>query len=395
MKGQPVLVVNRFADLHNEITGWRRDLHAHPEILFEVERTAGLVSERLREFGVDEVVTGLGRTGVVGIIRGRETGSGRVIGLRADMDALPIAEITGMPYSSKTPGAMHACGHDGHTAMLLGAAKYLSETRNFNGTVAVIFQPAEENGGGGREMVEDGMMERFGIEEVYGMHNMPGLPVGQFAMRPGPMMAAADEFRIEITGYGGHAARPHMCVDATMVGAQVMVALQSIVARNVDPIESAVISVTKFHAGDAFNVIPQVAHLGGTVRTLSPEVRNMVENRMAELVKLTARAHGATAEFSYKRGYPVLVNHDDQTNFAARIASDVAGEGRVETSAPPIMGGEDFSFMLNSRPGAFVFIGNGDTAPIHHPEYDFNDEVIPAGCSYWARLTETAMPLAG
>jgi len=388
-------VVNRFAEMHPEITGWRRDLHAHPEILFEVERTARLVAERLRDFGLDEVATGIGRTGVVGIIRGRETGSGRVIGLRADMDALPIHEATGLAHASKTPGAMHACGHDGHTAMLLGAAKYLAETRNFDGTVAVVFQPAEEGGGGGREMVEDGMMERFGIQEVYGLHNMPGLPLGQFATRTGAIMAAADEFSIEITGYGGHAARPHMTVDPVMVGAQMLTALQSIVARNVDPIESAVISVTQFHAGDAHNVIPQVAHLSGTARTLSPGIRDLVERRMAELVELTARAHGASADFHYRRDYPVVVNHAAQTDFAARVAAGVAGEGRVATDAPPVMGGEDFAFMLNARPGAFLFVGNGDTAPVHHPEYDFNDEVIPTGCSYWARLVETAMPLGG
>jgi len=388
-------VVNRFADMLPEIRGWRHDLHAHPEILFDVERTAGLVAEKLRAFGVDEVVTGLGRTGVVGLIRGRGAGSGRVIGLRADMDALPIHETTGVPHASRTPGAMHACGHDGHTAMLLGAAQYLAETRNFDGTVAVIFQPAEEGGGGGREMVEDGMMERFAIQEVYGMHNMPGLPVGEFAIRPGPMMAAADEFTIALTGYGGHAARPHMTVDPVLVGAQIVTGLQSIVARNVDPVESAVVTVTKFHAGDAFNVIPQVAHLGGTARTLSPAVRDLVERRMAEVVELTARAHGASAEFHYRRDYPVLVNHEAQTGFAADVAETVAGEGRVARAAPPIMGGEDFSFMLNERPGAFIFVGNGDTSPVHHPDYDFNDEAIPVGCSYWARLVETAMPLGG
>ena len=388
-------VVNRFAEMHEQIAGWRRDLHAHPEILFEVHRTAGVVAEKLRAFGVDEVVTGLGRTGVVGLIRGRASASGRVIGLRADMDALPIAEATGAAHASRTPGAMHACGHDGHTAMLLGAAQYLAETRNFDGTVAVIFQPAEEGGGGGREMVEDGMMERFGVQEVYGMHNMPGLPVGQFAIRTGPMMAAADEFTVTVTGYGGHAARPHMTVDPVVIAAQIVTGLQSIVARNVDPVESGVITVTKLQAGDAFNVIPQTAYLGGTARTLSPAVRDLIEKRMAEVVELTARAHGASAEFRYRRDYPVLVNPAEQTGFAAGVAREVAGEGRVEAEAPPIMGGEDFSFMLNARPGAFIFVGNGDTAPVHHPEYDFNDEAIPAGCSFWARLVETAMPLRG
>jgi len=388
-------IVNRFAERHSDITAWRHDIHAHPELLFDTQRTAGIVESRLREFGVDEVVTGIGRTGVVGVIKGRETGSNRVIGLRADMDALPIKEMTGLPYASKEEGKMHACGHDGHTAMLLGAAQYLAETRNFDGSVAVIFQPAEEGGGGGREMVEEGMMERFGIREVYGLHNMPGIPVGQFAIRPGAFMAAADVFEITVTGYGGHAARPHLTVDATMVAGQILSGLQAIVARNVDPIESAVVSVTQFHAGDAFNVIPQVAHMKGTARTLSPRVRDLVERRMAEVVELTARAQGASAEFHYRRDYPVVVNHGPQTDFAARIAADVAGEGRVETDTPPIMGGEDFAFMLEERPGAFIFMGNGDTAPVHHPEYNFNDEAIPVGCSYWARLVETALPLSG
>ncbi len=385
--------INRFAELQDEITEWRRDLHENPELLFDTERTSALVAERLEAFGVDEVATGLGRTGVVGLIRGRGNGSGRVIGLRADMDALPINETTGLPHASKVPGRMHACGHDGHTAMLLGAAQYLAETRNFDGTVAVIFQPAEEGGGGGREMVEDGLMERFGIQEVYGMHNMPDLPLGSFATRTGPMMAAMDEFKIEVTGYGGHAARPHKTVDATLAAAHIMVALQSIVARNVDPIESAVVSVTMLHAGDAFNVIPQRAMLGGTVRSLTDEVRDLLERRLREVVELTAQAYGASATVDYSRNYPVTVNDADRAAFAAEVAAGIAGEGRVDTDTPPIMGGEDFSFMLNARPGALIYVGNGASAPLHHPDYDFNDEAIPTGCSYWAKLVETAMPL--
>jgi hippurate hydrolase len=387
-------IVNRFADFADEVTAWRRDFHANPEILYEVERTAGIVAQKLREFGVDEVVTGIGRTGVVGIIKGRDTGSGRVVGLRADMDALPITETTGLPHASTVPGKMHACGHDGHTAMLLGAAKYLCETRNFDGAVAVIFQPAEEGGAGGRAMVEDGMMDRFGIQEVYGLHNQPGIPLGSFAIRPGAMMAAADEFSIEVEGYGGHAARPHKTIDATMVAAQILTMLQTIVARNVDPIESAVLSVTKLHAGDAFNVIPQTATLGGTVRTLKEETRDLMEKRVFEVVDLTARALGAKATLRYDRNYPVVVNHTAQTEFAAGIAAEIAGAGRVDTNTPPVMGGEDFAFMLNARPGAFIFAGNGDTAPVHHPQYDFNDELIPFGCSYFAKLVETAMPLS-
>ena len=387
-------VVNRFADLHDEITAWRRDIHQNPELLFDVERTAGVVAEKLRAFGCDEVVEGIGRTGVVGIIKGRETGSGRVVGIRADMDALPMTEITGKPWASRTPGKMHACGHDGHTAMLLGAARYLAETRNFDGAVAVIFQPAEEGGGGGREMVEDGMMDRFGVQEVYGLHNMPGLPAGQFAIRPGPQMAAADHFSIEIEGLGGHAAQPHRCVDTTLVAAQVIVALQSIASRNVDPLESVVVTVAALHTeGTAFNVIPQRAEMKGTVRTLSPAAQDLTERRIAEIADLTARAHGATARVDYIRNYPVTENHPAQAEFAAAIAAEIAGEGMVDRATPPLMGAEDFSFMLNARPGAFIFLGAGDGADVHNPAYDFNDAIIPAGCSYWARLIETAMPV--
>jgi len=384
-------IINRVADLHDEITDWRRDIHAHPELLFDVHRTAGVVAEKLKSFGCDEVVTGIGRTGVVGVIRGKRGAGSRTIGLRADMDALPLQEATGLPYASQNPGKMHACGHDGHTAMLLGAARYLAETRNFAGTAVVIFQPAEEGGGGGREMVKDGMMERFGIEEVYGMHNYPGFPVGDFAIRPGPMMAAADRIYIDIDGHGGHAARPHFSVDTVLVGAQILNQLQSIVARNVDPLESAVISITQFHAGTADNIIPHTAHLRGTARSLTPEVRDLLERRVREVVEGTARLHGAKATVTYKRDYPVTRNHERQTAFAAEVAASVVGRERVDATVPPVMGAEDFSFMLEARPGAFIFVGNGDSAGLHHPAYNFNDEVIPVGTSYWVKLVETAL----
>ncbi len=385
-------VINRIAEFHDEITAWRRDIHAHPELQFEVHRTAALVADKLKAFGADEIVTGIGRTGVVGVIKGRETGSGKVIALRADMDALPIHELIDRPYRSTTDGVMHACGHDGHTAMLLGAAKYLAETRNFDGSAVVIFQPAEEGGGGGREMVDDGIMERFGIQEVYGLHNFPGIPKGDFWIAPGPLMAAADLITIDIEGKGGHAARPHMCIDTTLVAAQIMAGLQSIVSRNVDPLQAAVISITKFTAGDTFNVIPQTAQLLGTVRTLTEATRDLVEARIHEVVEHTARAHGATAKCDYQRNYPVLANHAEQTGFAASVARQVAGDDRVDDNMVPIMGSEDFSFMLNARPGAFIFLGQGPGPGVHHPEYDFDDEIIPIGCSYWARLVETAMP---
>jgi hippurate hydrolase len=385
-------IVNRVADMHPEITAWRRDLHAHPELQYDVHRTAASVVERLKAFGCDEVVPGIGRTGVVGVIKGRRAGGGsRVIGMRADMDALPIEEANDVPYKSTVPGKMHACGHDGHTAMLLGAAKYLAETRNFSGTAVVIFQPAEEGGAGGKAMVQDGLMERFGIEEVYGMHNYPNLPVGQFALRPGPLMAAADRIRIDIEGRGGHAARPHYAVDTVLVGAQIINQIQTIVARNVDPLQAAVISICTFQAGTTDNVIPQTAVLGGTARSLVPEVQDIIETRLREVVEGTARLYGATATLTYKRDYPITCNHEKQAGFAADVAAEVVGRERVDTDVPPVMGAEDFSFMLNARPGAFIFVGNGDSANLHHPRYDFNDEIIPVGTSYWVRLAETAL----
>lgn len=385
-------IVNRVAGMQAELTELRRDLHAHPEILYELHRTAGIVAERLRAYGCDEVTTGIGRTGVVGVIRGRQNGSGKVIGLRADMDALPIEEATGLPYASTIPGSMHACGHDGHTTMLLGAARYLSETRNFDGTVVLIFQPAEEGGAGAKAMIEDGLMDRWGIQEVYGMHNQPGLEIGGFALRPGPLMAASDRIYITLHGKGGHAAKPHQCIDTVLVGAHVITALQSVVARNIDPLESGVISICMFHAGHAQNVIPAEAKLTGTARSLVPHVRDVLEKRIVEITRTTAEMFGATAEVTYKRDYPVTRNHERQAAFAAEIAAQVSGPDKVDTAMPPVMGGEDFSFMLESRPGAFIFIGNGDSAGLHHPAYNFNDEAIPVGVSYWIRLVETAMP---
>ena len=386
-------IVNRVADLQPDIQAWRRDIHQHPELLYDVHRTAAFVADRLREFGCDEVATGLGKTGVVGVIKGKKpAGKGdiKVIGLRADMDALPIEEETNLPYASKTPGKMHACGHDGHTAMLLGAARYLAETRNFAGDAVVIFQPAEEGGAGAAAMIKDGLMDRFGIEQVYGMHNGPGIPVGQFAIRPGPIMAATDSIDIKITGHGGHAARPHICIDSLLVGAQVVNALQSIVSRSVDPLESAVISVCEFHAGNARNVIPQTAELRGTIRTLTPEVRELVEKRVREVVAGIAQVTGAKIDLVYERGYPVTVNHATQTDMAIRVAEEVAGKNGVNET-PPLMGAEDFAYMLEARPGAFIFCGNGDSAGLHHPAYNFNDEAIVYGTSYWIKLVENTL----
>ena len=385
-------IINRFADLHGEITEWRRDIHEHPELLYETERTAKVVADKLNEFGIDEVTTGIGRTGVVGVINGKTNNSGKVIGIRADMDALPIHEETGKPYASKYDGKMHACGHDGHTAMLLGASKYLSETRNFDGQVVLIFQPAEEGGAGAKAMIDDGLMDRWKINEVYGLHNMPGMPVGHFATRAGSLMAATDEFNITIHGIGGHAAKPHDTVDPIVVGSQVVSAIQTIASRNVDPLDSVVVSTTVFQAGNAFNVIPQSAFLRGTIRTLKPETRDFAEKRIKEITNGVATSLGAKAEVNVNRGYPVTSNHEKQTEFAVSVAKEVAGDSVVSDDAPPVMGGEDFSFMLEERPGAFIFAGNGDGAMIHNPKYDFNDELIPFGCSYFVKLVETAMP---
>ncbi|WP_299885527.1 M20 aminoacylase family protein [uncultured Ruegeria sp.] len=385
-------IKNRLAEMHEEITGWRRDIHQHPEILYDTHRTSALVAEKLKEFGCDEVVNGIGRTGVVGVIRGKSDTRGRAIGLRADMDALPMQEQTGLEYASQTPNAMHACGHDGHTAMVLGTAKYLAETRNFDGTAVVIFQPAEEGGNGAEAMCKDGLMDRFGIQEVYAMHNVPGVPTGQFAIRSGPLLAAADEFEIHLEGRGGHAAKPHDTVDTTVMLSQLIVALQTVVSRNADPIQQGVLSVTSVETSSkAFNVIPQSASVNGTVRTHSNEMRDLIEKRLTEIAEGIAATMGGTATVAYKRGVPVTINAEEQTGYAEEIAISVGGSC---DEAPMVMGGEDFSFMLEERPGAFIILGNGDTAGLHHPEYNFNDEIIPIGCSWFAEMVERRMPVA-
>ncbi len=385
-------VRNRLAEMHPEITAWRHDLHENPELMYDLPRTSGIVADKLRSFGCDEVVTGIGISGVVGVIRGRKTGSGKVIGLRADMDALPILEATGLDFASRTPGKMHACGHDGHTSILLGAAKYLAETRNFDGTVVLAFQPAEEGGAGGKAMVDDGLMDRWNVQEIYGLHNMPGLPAGQFAIRPGALLASADEFEIKIIGKGGHAAMPHMAVDTTVVASHVVIALQSIVSRNIDPLGSVVITVGSFHTDSVVsNVIAHEVVLKGTVRTLDPALRALAQERITALVPATAAAYGATGSVDYKWGYPVTMNHPEQTDFAADCAEEVAGS--VIRDIKPVMPAEDFAFMLEARPGAYIFLGNGDTPMCHHPAYRFDDSVIPAGCSWFVTLAERRMPL--
>ena len=384
-------VKNRFAELQKEIAEWRHDIHQHPEILFETHRTSALVRDKLKEFGCDEVIEGIGKTGVVGVINGQTNQSGKVIGLRADMDALPINEETGLDYSSKIPGAMHACGHDGHTSMLLGAAKYLCETRNFDGQAVVIFQPAEEGGGGGLEMCKDGMMENFKIDEVYGMHNWPGVELGKFAIRSGPFFAASDFIEAIISGKGGHAAKPHETIDPTVIASQIVVALQTIASRRSDPVEQVVVSITSFETSStAFNVIPQEVKIKGTVRTLDPHVRDLAEKEFLRITELTAEAMGGSADAKFTRGYPVMSNSSEQTEFAAKVARDVAGEC---AEAPLVMGGEDFAYMLEERPGAYILLGNGDSSPVHHPKYNFNDDAIPFGCSWLVELVEQKMPV--
>ena len=392
-KGKPVPIKNRYAEMLDEIIGWRRDFHAHPELLFEVHRTAGKVAEMLRGFGCDEVVEGIGRTGVVGAIKGRANDSGRVIGLRADMDALPINEATDLDYASNTPGMMHACGHDGHTAMLLGAAKYLAETRNFDGTAIVVFQPAEEGGAGGLEMCRDGLMDRFGIQEIYGLHNAPGLPVGHFAIRPGALLASSDEFEIVVTGKGGHAAEPHKSVDTTLVAAQILISLQTIVSRNIDPLHRVVVTVGAFQTDSgASNVIANQVRMAGTVRTLDAENRAFAEQRIREVAEGTATAMGASVEIKWERGYPVTMNTPENTVYAADVARSITGD--VIDNVDPIMPAEDFSYMLEERPGAYIFVGNGDSAVCHHPAYNFNDEAIPFGSSWYSGMIEARMPVA-
>ena len=384
--------IDRIQDFADEIIAWRHDLHAHPELLYDVHRTAAFVAEKLAAFGCDEVVTGIGRTGVVGVIRGRGGLSNRAIGLRADMDALPIQEVRDLPYRSTVPGKMHACGHDGHTAMLLGAAKYLAETRDFDGAAVLIFQPAEEGGGGGEAMVDDGLMERFGVESVYGMHNIPGMAVGTFAIRPGPIMASTDRFTVTIEGRGGHAALPQNAVDSVLVASHVIIALQSIVSRNLDPVQSAVVSVCALEAGEAFNVLPQTVTMRGTMRTLSQAVRSQIKARIETLVAEIAGGFGARCRVEYGASYPVTENHPAETDFMAGVAAALVGGENVDRAVAPMMTAEDFSYMLGRRPGAYMFIGNGDSASLHHPHYDFNDAAAPYGASLWARLIETGLP---
>lgn len=379
-------IKNRIADMASEIAEWRRDIHMHPELRFEEHRTSAFVADKLTSFGCDEVVSGIGHTGVVAVIKGNGE-SDRVIGFRADMDALPIHEITGAEHASKTPGKMHACGHDGHTAMLLGAAKYLAETRNFDGTVVLIFQPAEEGSGGARAMIADGLMERWGIQEVYGMHNWPGLPAGQFAVRDGPQMGAVDFFTITVQGRGGHAALPHLTVDTSVAASAIVMAAQSIAARNVDPLKTVVLSIGGMRSDtDTFNVIPDTVTLKGTVRYLEPEVQELVIERLTAIAETTAAAYGATATVEYTKQVGATINDPGAAARAADIARAVTGD--VIRDMPPVMPGEDFSDMLNERPGAYLFIGNGDSADLHHPAYDFNDEIIAVGCSWYAEMAE-------
>ncbi|MDW4497613.1 M20 aminoacylase family protein [Sulfitobacter sp. D35] len=386
-------VVNRIADFTGDMTAWRRHLHTIPELGLECHETAAFVAERLRDFGVDEIHEGIARTGIVAIIEGQ--GDGPTIGLRADMDALPIAEETGAEHASTRPGKMHACGHDGHTTMLLGAARYLAETRNFAGRVALLFQPAEETGGGGEVMVQEGVMERFGIGEVYAIHNAPGKDFGQFFTKPGPIMAAADEFHVRITGKGGHGARPHDCIDPVVAAVSIVQAFQTVVSRNHRAADSLVISVTQIHTGTTDNVIPETAYINGTVRTFDKEVQAMVVRRMEEIVAGQAASFGVTAELEFVYGYPPTVNDAAKAEFAGRVAAEVAGEEGVDGAVEPVMGAEDFSYMLEARPGAYLMLGQGDGPGVHHPKYDFNDEIAPIGASFFARLVERAQPVAG
>jgi hippurate hydrolase len=386
-------VVNRIADMSAEMTGWRRHLHTIPELGLECHQTAAFVAERLREFGVDELHEGIAKTGIVAIINGQ--GAGPTIGLRADMDALPITEETGLDYASTHPGKMHACGHDGHTAMLLGAAKYLVETRNFSGRVALIFQPAEEAGGGGEVMVKKGIMERFDIAEVYAIHNSPGKEFGHFFTTSGPIMAAADTFHIHITGKGGHGARPHDCIDPVVAACAIVQAFQTILSRNVHAKDRAVISTTQIHTGTVDNVIPETCYINGTVRTFDKEVQALVLRRMREIVAGQAASFNVEAKFEFEFGYPPTVNDAEKSRFAVAVAEEIAGTGRVDPEIEPVMGAEDFSYLLEARPGAYLHLGQGDGAGVHHPKYNFNDEIAPIGASFFARLVERAQPIKG
>ncbi|TMV08366.1 M20 aminoacylase family protein [Arenibacterium halophilum] len=385
-------IKNRIAEMKDEIVAWRRDIHANPELLYDLPRTSAFVAEKLRAFGCDEVTEGIAQTGVVAVIKGSRGASGRVVGLRADMDALPIHEETGLDYASKTDGKMHACGHDGHTAMLLGAAKYLAETRNFDGSVVLIFQPAEEGGHGGKVMCDEGLMDRWKINEVYAIHNAPGIPVGEISVKPGPSMAAADIFEIDVIGKGGHGARPENTIDAGLIACQIVISLQSIASRNTSPLDALVISVGCIETSSkAFNVIPQKTHLKGTVRTTSPEVRQMARQRIKDIATMTATMHGGEAVVNYIDGVPALINSSDEAGYAADAALRITG-GCLDT--PVVMGGEDFAFMLNERPGAMIRLGNGDSKQLHHPEYNFNDDAIPVGCSWFVEMVESRLALA-
>jgi amidohydrolase len=390
-------VINRIAEFHPEMTAWRHDFHQHPEIGFEEIRTSAIVAERLREFGCDEVHTGIAKTGVVGVIRGSGASS-KAIGFRADMDALPIEEATGKPWASTVPGKMHACGHDGHTTMLLGAAKYLAETRNFDGTIYLVFQPAEENLAGGEVMVKEGLFDRFPMDRIFGMHNWPGAPAGTFLHAAGPVMAAVANLEATITGVGAHGAMPHNGTDPILVAAHIVTALQSIVARNVNPLEAGVITIGHFTGGHTFNVIPESVLLRGTARWFLPEVGDLLENKFTSIVTGIAAAMGCTATCSFTRNYPATVNEAESTELAARAARAVTGEARTVPLPQPTMGGEDFSFMLQKRPGAYLFLGGGTgagEAMVHHPKYDFNDAILPIGASWFATLAEQLLPRQG
>jgi hippurate hydrolase len=385
---------NRIADLAPEIAEWRRDIHANPELGFEETRTSALVAEKLRSFGL-EVHTGIAKTGVVGVLRNGN--SGRCVGLRADMDCLPMTEETGLPHASTVPGKMHACGHDGHTAMLLGTARYLAESRNFDGTVVFLFQPAEEGPGGGKVMVDEGVMDRFGIQQVYGIHNAPQLALGEISVVAGPILAAADGVTFRIKGRGGHAARPHTTIDPVVIGSQLVVAIQSIVSRRTDPLDSVVVSLCMFHAGTASNVIPETAEIRGTIRTLKAETRDATEAHIKRIAAAIGEANEAVIEVEYRRGYPVTVNHAAETEKAAQAAARVFSPEGILRNRPPIMGAEDFAYMLEARPGAFVQLGQRAPdgkggVPVHHPKYDFNDDAIPLGVSFFTALVEQEMP---
>ena len=384
-------VLNRIASYAGEMKGWRRHLHQNPELSFECHATAAFIVDRLREFGVDEIHPGIARTGIVAIITGQ--GDGPTIGLRADMDALPIMEVTGAEYASTVPGKMHACGHDGHVTMLLGAAKYLAETRRFAGRVALIFQPAEEDGGGGQVMVQEGIMDRFGIGQVYGIHNAPNVPFGHFQTTPGPLMASVDTAFVYVTGRGGHGATPHDCVDPVVAVVGMVGAIQTIIPRNIYALDEAVLSVTQIHTGTASNIIPEEAMFCATIRCFKPDVRALLKKRFHEIVEGHAAAYGVAARIDYDWGYPATINHDDEAEFAAEVAREVVGADAVDARANREMGSEDFSYMLEARPGAYLFMGIGPGAGLHHPAYDFNDEAAPVGASFFARLVERAQPV--